>query len=326
MKLPTPPLQSFRSLRAFFLLFCLLLTACASFSQPAEVLHMAFTSPSQRYLQEGDRLSQAGRTPEAILAYAKAVQLDGQNITALVKLSNGYANEGRSRLAERYLLRAQALNPTDNNIQETLEKLKSTPSQTAPLPLLRVISNLQGVPTGIVFVVDRIFMALEDGEIAAFDISGTPLWHSILPAAATSAPFVASDLLLIGAQDGSVYALSTKDGTIRWHSATHDAIYATPEVTGNLVLIASNDNSLYAFSLIDGSLQWHFSTQAPLHASPLVYNNIAYFGSTDTHLYAVDTITGKPVWPHGIPTQGAIEDQPLISNGRLFFGSGDGRI
>ncbi len=43
-------------------------------------------------------------------------------------------------------------------------------------------------------------------------------------------------------------------------------------------------------------------------------------------LYGFNAVSGERIWPYGIPTQGAIESVPALSNGRIFFGSGDGRI
>ena len=58
---------------------------------------------------------------------------------------------------------------------------------------------------------------------------------------------------------------------------------------------------------------------------PAVVDGFAYFGSSVDHqLYCVELATGKLAWSYF--TDGAIRLAPTVSNGRVLFGSDDGRV
>jgi tetratricopeptide (TPR) repeat protein len=176
----------------------LALSACTTLSRPVDAIRMAITHPSQRYEQEGDRLTAEGRTSEALMAYVLAVKIDPKNVSALLKLSNGYANEGRRRLAVRYLLQAQALKPQDADIQKAITSFVPATNATAPLHQVRLVRAGEDVPTGLASAGGNLYIAFENGSITAFNLDGAALWQVDLPTPVTSAPVAAGGVLLVG--------------------------------------------------------------------------------------------------------------------------------
>src|SRR5574340_1724551 len=81
-----------------------------------DVLRSQRASPSERFMLEGDRLAAADRKAEAILAYRQAVERDARNVPALRKLARAYAEQGRKRMAQRFLQKALALEPGKTEI------------------------------------------------------------------------------------------------------------------------------------------------------------------------------------------------------------------
>src|ERR1035437_7932949 len=80
---------------AFSILFAL--SGCAAVNRVVDSVSSRFTSLSNRYLQEGDRLAGEQRQPEALLAYRQAVESDPGNLPAIKKLAQAYQAEGRRR-------------------------------------------------------------------------------------------------------------------------------------------------------------------------------------------------------------------------------------
>src|SRR5690606_15272617 len=57
---------------------------------------------------------------------------------------------------------------------------------------------------------------------------------------------------------------------IRWRVAARAPIYSTPVIAGDLLLIGSDDESLYAIRTSDGQVHWRFVTAGPIRAAPTV--------------------------------------------------------
>jgi outer membrane protein assembly factor BamB len=313
-----------KTLLIFSILF--LLSGCAAVNRVIDAVSSQFTSLSNRYLQEGDRLAGEQRQPEALLAYRQAVAADPNNLPAIKKLALAYQEEGRRRMALDYLRDAQKLQPGDTDLPGLMAAVQP-PSANAPIQLLWSAQATRDVPVGYCLWQGKLFVTYEKGLVAAFDAtSGKILWQVSLPAQASSAPAASNGMVFAGSQAGNLFALSTSDGKILWNFPTKAPIYASPAVTDTQVFLASSDGSLYALTLANGKLLWSFRSGAALRSTPLVAGTTVYFGSADARLYAVDMVNGAARWKNGILTQGAVESQPALNDNRVVFGSGDGKV
>src|SRR5581483_3256984 len=135
---------------------------------------------------------------------------------------------------------------------------------------------------------------------------------------------------------------------LRWKFKTEGQIYSTPALVDGILYFGSNDHNLYAVDASTGTQKWKFKTDARVTSSPAVANGIVFFESYDGNLYAVDAATGKQKWkfatggehrftaPHlhgSLPITEKMPDpfdlylsSPVVSNGIVYFGSGDTNI
>jgi eukaryotic-like serine/threonine-protein kinase len=135
---------------------------------------------------------------------------------------------------------------------------------------------------------------------------------------------------------------------IKWTFRTRGEVVSSPAIVDGVIYVGSNDGNLYAIDQQTGTKKWAFATGARVASSPAVYHGIVYFGSYDGNFYAVDTATGKLSWKfrnagerryaathlHGsLPVGETMPDpfdvylsSPAVSNGAVYFGSGDGNI
>ena len=314
-----------KTISIFFILFAL--SGCVPVNNAFEAIGSRFISPSNRYMQEGDRLAGEQRQPEALLAYRQAVEADPNNLPAIKKLALAYQAEGRHRLALSYLQDAQKLKPDDPDLPGLIAKAQAPSQANPPLQLIWSTQVVRGVPVGYYLWQGKIFVAYEQGEVAALEVdTGKIIWQTSLSIQASSTPAVNNGLVFIGGQDGKLYTINASNGKIMWSFPTKAPIYAAPAATDSQVFLSSSDGSLYALSLPEGKLLWNFPTAGALHASPTVSGNVVYFGSADAHLYAVNINSGVPRWLKGILTQGAVESQPSVNANRVVFGSSDGSV
>jgi outer membrane protein assembly factor BamB len=129
---------------------------------------------------------------------------------------------------------------------------------------------------------------------------------------------------------------------------TNGLVISSPAVSGGVVFVASTDGNLYAVDRESGTLKWKFAAKSRITSSPTVSEGLVYFGAYDGNFYAVDAATGQLKWKfptagehryagthlHGSqPAAESMPDpfdfylsSPVISNGGVFFGSGDGNV
>jgi eukaryotic-like serine/threonine-protein kinase len=135
---------------------------------------------------------------------------------------------------------------------------------------------------------------------------------------------------------------------VKWNFHTDGRVISSPAVVNGVVYVGSTDSILYAIDAASGALKWKFPTGSWVVSSPAVADGIVYFGSYDSFLYAVDARTGELKWKfqtggerryigkhlhHLEPAAEPMPDpwdfylsSPGISNGTVYFGSGDGNI
>ena len=135
---------------------------------------------------------------------------------------------------------------------------------------------------------------------------------------------------------------------VKWKFQTRGKIFSSPAVVGDTAYIGSADHRLYAIDISTGKEKWQFKTGSGNPSSPAVAGGKVYFLSYDSTFYAVDAATGKERWKfqtagehryaathlHGSqPSSETMPDpfdvylsSPLVFQGAVYFGSGDGNI
>lgn len=142
-------------------------------------------------------------------------------------------------------------------------------------------------------------------------------------------------------------AIATRP-TLKWTFHTGGHIVSSPTVAGGLVYLGSDDGKLYAIDARSGVQRWQFKSGARIASSPAVASGAVFFESYDGNLYALDAASGTLKWKfatggekrfagrnlHGtLPRGETMPDpfdfflsSPAVSDGNVYFGSGDGNI
>ena len=154
-------------------------------------------------------------------------------------------------------------------------------------------------------------------------------------------PALTAGTVLIGSDDGNLYALESQSGNLKWKYTSQGIIRSQPAIANGLVYFTSDDGSLYAVNVRDGKLAWstdigNFLDRATrenlgnspspsgydyLQSSPVVSDGIVYVGSLDGKLYALSADTGQVKWTFA--TAGKIRATPAVDQGTVFIGSWD---
>jgi outer membrane protein assembly factor BamB len=164
--------------------------------------------------------------------------------------------------------------------------------------------------------------------IAAEMASGNKRWEFKAQGHCDGTPaLLDASTLVIGCDDGQLYALSIADGSKRWSFRTRRwrPVRSSPAVGfDRTIYVGANDARLYAIKP-DGQAIWSYATGGPIRSSPVVDPTGAVaFGSRDDHLYALDS-TGKLLWR--VRLGGDVDSSVSVGpDGTLYVGADDGQL
>jgi len=114
--------------------------------------------------------------------------------------------------------------------------------------------------------------------------------------------------VLFGSDDGNVYAVDAASGRQRWMAHTGGPVASTPAVSEGRVFAVSYDGRLYAFDARSGEVLWKFATEGERRFEAKGLHGLQPRSQTYPDLYDVYL------------------SSPLVVDGRVVFGSGDGHV
>jgi outer membrane protein assembly factor BamB len=135
---------------------------------------------------------------------------------------------------------------------------------------------------------------------------------------------------------------------IKWKFATGGKVVSSPVADQGVVYFGSYDRNVYAVDAETGVQKWKYSTLGPVASTPAIANGVLYVMSYDGKFYAIDAATGKAKWKfttegdrhfeakglHGaqpmsqtyVDAWDMFQSSPVVAQGMVFFGSGDGHL
>jgi outer membrane protein assembly factor BamB len=145
----------------------------------------------------------------------------------------------------------------------------------------------------------RLFFTATDGFLYGVDAaSGTLNWKKQIGSAnLVSSPSVVNGLVVVGSDDGKVYALDI-NGNLQWTYQTGDAVLGSPLVANNLVYIGSTDGSLYCLDLL-GNRRWANSISNRLASTPVWHagtQSVLIADPDNNILFSFNANSGNQKW------------------------------
>jgi outer membrane protein assembly factor BamB len=167
-------------------------------------------------------------------------------------------------------------------------------------------------PSGAMFGVDAV-----TGEVVWDDQRPTDHPHS------TCAIDREAGRLVVGANDGVLYAWTYPDLTFAWSVQTGAAIKGPVATADGSAFVGSWDHNVYRVALDDGTVEWTVETDDMVMSGPAVETSTdtVYVGSHDSRCYALDAATGDQRWT--FDTGGSIIGCPTVAGDHVLVGSYD---
>ncbi|MCE7699299.1 MAG: PQQ-like beta-propeller repeat protein, partial [Methanobacterium paludis] len=99
--------------------------------------------------------------------------------------------------------------------------------------------------------------------------------------------------LFVGADNGKVACLDTRDGTEKWTYTASGAVETTPALYSNRIIVGSDDGTVYVLNKYSGKEAWEYEPgyylfDSAFKSSPIAYGNMVYIGGNDGYLYSMN--------------------------------------
>jgi eukaryotic-like serine/threonine-protein kinase len=176
-------------------------------------------------------------------------------------------------------------------------------------------------------------------------VVGVALLAGAIPAVCENVPTFRGNAEHSGIYDAA--GVPTLNG-VKWTFKAAGRLIASPTIDGPTVYIGSTAGLFYAVDRDAGTQKWRFVAKGRIASTAAVADGVVYFGAYDGNLYAVDAGSGKLKWKfategerrfagthlHGSqPLKEVMPDpfdcylsSPVVWNGTVYFGSGDGNV
>ncbi len=224
---------------------------------------------------------------------------------------------------EAVLMRCLSYDPKDRYVDaNALKEALLVVSQSNQMPVVGQ-ETAASPPPAVDGKAQTTVSSAAAATVAMSDSLVKPLWTFKCEDEIRSKAAVTKDMVLVGAYDNNLYALTRENGEFLWKFPASDGFGSSPHIHGDSVLIGSVDKHLYSLSLKTGRVNWRYATDAPIYSSPVVRFDHVFFGSDDGFLYALSA-QGKLVWKSN--AYGAVRSTPFVDDDRLYFGTEGGYI
>ena len=157
-------------------------------------------------------------------------------------------------------------------------------------------------------------------------------WSEPINSPIVGGPTLIGDVVLVGADNGTVYAFDQKSDeqgrwtvTERWTFETRNKVWSSPIGVDGVVFATSLDKNLYAIDLEDGSRLWQFTTNGAIASTPAYDGGAVYFGSFDSVFYAVNASDGSLLWKFD-GAESWYWGAPLVHGDNVYAPSLDGNL
>jgi outer membrane protein assembly factor BamB len=139
-----------------------------------------------------------------------------------------------------------------------------------------------------------------------------------------SSPSIAGGLLLVGSDDGSIYALDAAKGTVQWSERLGAKVRATLAVAGDVALGADFEGRVVALRVKDGTRAWTAELGHAVYSSPCVAGELCVVGCHEGHVHGLDVRTGALRFQ--AQTRGPVISSSAAAGDRFLVASTDGTL
>jgi len=154
--------------------------------------------------------------------------------------------------------------------------------------------------------------------------NGTLIWKYQIPEnklhnGFRSSPAGEGSIVVVGGEDGIVYALDAGKGTVCWTFTTGADLFGSPSIADSLVFAGNVAGTMFALDLQSGRMRWRFDAGSPIYGNAAVANHAVFFGNLSGAIFALRADSGTVVWRNNLGSP--IDSGPAVAGRYLYIGT-----
>ena len=182
-----------------------------------------------------------------------------------------------------------------------------------------------GLNDGVAVGGGKVYAAFTTGELKAFDLAtGHMLWTYNAEQGLRTAPTYYNGLVLLGEYNGLFSMIDAETGE-RLNGGGAGGAINTPVMNGGNVYYSAWDGSINAVQVKDVIPLWNAKAGEPITSAPAIGGGLLAVSTATGKIVAFNLKDGAKVWEYD-SQGGDAGSRPIIKNGRVFAGTGDGRV
>ena len=151
------------------------------------------------------------------------------------------------------------------------------------------------------------------------------LWETDLPAGIQSRPVFYYDLVIVGANDGGVYAVSSDKGLPRWKfSGGVDSVLSSPIIYRDRLYFGTIGEQVVCLNPHNGQKIWSTPVEGSVIATSRIAGKLLVVGTGKGWMLGIDPESGDIKWRYQVG--GLIKATPAYDGTSLYFGAWDGNF
>ncbi len=179
------------------------------------------------------------------------------------------------------------------------------------------------------------------GRIKAFNAeTGRVAWSADVDVdLASGAGGGSDDIVLIGSQEGDVFALEQATGIVRWQQKINGEILSPPKSADGIAVVRTADGQLTGLDVNNGNILWRYQRKVPLlslrgSSAPVIAEGQVIAGYANGKLVSVSLYDGSEQWEKRIAVPRGrselerlvdIDAEPVVRDGRVYVVAHNGR-
>lgn len=139
-----------------------------------------------------------------------------------------------------------------------------------------------------------------------------------------SGPMIVGNLVVIGHENGHLYAFDRSNGTLRWKRQLGGAFKHSPRLIDGDLFVTADSHTLSRIRPADGSIVWQFAYSGKQVATGAQFwRNLALVADYSGNLWAVDRSTGTLRWERNLEElESVVRDEDalrVVGDGAYFL-------
>lgn len=178
-----------------------------------------------------------------------------------------------------------------------------------------------------------IYIGDDEGTLHAINPNGSRKWVFQVAGvyAFNSSPALddARNVLYIGCENDTLYAINTTNGSRTWAYGARAEISSSPAIASDGAIIFGDEADTGRIYILnpDGSERHIFTAVGPIYSSPALSGGKIYFAAGDSFFYALDTnVVSCSTYLPSVGREEVYSSPSIGTNGVIYFGNNSGYL